>query len=186
MTDSEYIQAVCSGNSNSFKPLVERYQQLVFRTAMGFLHQQEDAEDLTQEVFIKVYQSLHTFTGDAAFSTWLYKITVNHSLNYLRRKKRLEFFSYAEDLFQHLLNKGSEESSPHEKMEQDDYNNEIRNSIDSLTEKQRTAFILSRYEDLPQKEIARIMGISEGAVEQHLQRANKNLQKKLALLVGKK
>lgn len=58
MTDSEYILAVRSGDRPAFKPLVERYQQMVFRTAMGFLHHQEDAEDLTQEIFIRVYQSL--------------------------------------------------------------------------------------------------------------------------------
>lgn len=185
MTDSEYIQAVSQGNSNAFKPLVERYQQLVFRTAMGFLHHQEDAEDLTQEVFIKAYQSIDSYSGDAAFSTWLYRITVNHSLNYLRSKKKQEFFSFAGDLFLQLINKPSEESNPDEQIEESERERQIRAAIDSLSEKQRTAFVLSRYEELPQKEIAGIMNTSEGSVEQHLQRANKNLQKKLAHLVGK-
>lgn len=70
-------------------------------------------------------------------------------------------------------------------MEENERERQIRNAIDSLSDKQRTAFVLSRYDELPQKEIAQIMNISEGAVEQHLQRAKINLQKKLASLVGK-
>jgi len=185
MTDSEFIQAVRSGDSNAFKPLVERYQQLVFRTAMGFLHQQEEAEDLTQDIFIRAWQSIDNYSGDAAFSTWLYKITVNQCLNHLRRKKRQEFFSFAEDLFDQLINKVSEEINPDAQVEENERDQQIKAAIDSLSEKQRTAFVLSRYEELPQKEIAHIMNTSEGAVEQHLQRARKSLQKKLAFLVGK-
>lgn len=139
MTDSEYIQAVRSGDTAAFKPLVERYQQLVFRTAMGFLHHQEEAEDLTQDIFIKVWQSLESFSGESTFSTWIYWITVNHSLNHLRRKKRQDFFSFAEDLFQQLLNKPEEEAIPEDELEARDRH--IRTAIDSLSEKQRTAFV---------------------------------------------
>lgn len=183
MIDSEYIQAVRSGNTAAFKPLVERYQQLVFRTVVGFLHHQEEAEDLTQEIFVKIWQSLDTFSGDSTISTWIYRITVNHSLNYLRQKKRNTLFSFAEELFQQLLNKADEETIPEDELEARD--RQIRAAIDSLSEKQRTAFVLSKYEELSQKEIARIMETSEGSVEQHLQRAKKNLQKKLSHLVGK-
>lgn len=185
MTDSEYIQAVRSGDRPAFKPLVERYQQMVFRTAMGFLHHQEDAEDLTQEIFIRVYQSLDSYSGEAGFSTWLYRITVNHCLNFLRSRKRNSLFSFAEDLPGQLINKASEEVNPDEQLEENERERQIRNAIDSLSDKQRTAFVLSRYDELPQKEIAQIMNISEGAVEQHLQRAKINLQKKLSSLVGK-
>lgn len=185
MTDSGYIQAVCEGDSNSFQPLVERYQQLVFRTAMGFLHHQEDTEDLTQEIFIKAFQSIRNYSGEAAFSTWLYRITVNHCLNHLRSKKRRELLSFAEDIFLQLINKADDNNEPDKLLEEDERDQQIRSAIDSLSTKQRTAFILSKYEDLPQKEIARIMEISEGAVEQHLQRAKQKLQKKLAHLVGK-
>jgi len=183
MTDSDYIQAVRSGDTAAFKPIVERYQQLVFRTAMGFLHHQEEAEDITQDIFIKVWQSLNRFSGESAFSTWIYRITVNHCLNHLRQKKRNDLFSFAEDLFQQLINKPEEEAVAEDEIEERDQH--IRKAIDSLSDKQRTAFVLSRYEELPQKEIARIMNTSEGSVEQHLQRAKKNLQNKLAHLVGK-
>lgn len=184
MTDSEYIQAVRSGNRLAFKPLVERYQQLVFRTSMGFLHHQQDAEDLTQEVFVKVFQTLDSYNGDAGFATWLYRITVNHCLNSIRKRKRREFFSFTEDLFTHTFDKSSDEINPDEQLEKNEREQLIQQAIDSLSEKQRTAFVLSRYDELPQKDIARIMNISEGAVEQHLQRAKTNLQKKLAHLVG--
>lgn len=85
MTDEQLIKEIRSGNLTAFSTLMERYQQQVFRVAMGFLHVKEDAEDLTQEIFIRLYETLHTFHADAAFSTWLYRITVNMSRNQLHR-----------------------------------------------------------------------------------------------------
>ena len=92
MDEYELIQSILSGNQQDFKLLIKKYEANVFRTAIGFLHNKQDAEDITQDVFIKVYQSLSSFNGKAAFSTWLYRITVNSSLNFLRKKKRRGFW----------------------------------------------------------------------------------------------
>lgn len=175
MSDKELIQDIIAGNSSAFKGLMEKYQLQVFRVVVGFLHSKEDAEDVTQEIFVKVYQWLHKFRGDSEFSTWLYRIAVNMSLNYIRRNQKNTLLQSLEDVFYKI----SGDKTPLDELEESERDQRIKKAIDSLPEKQRTAFVLSKYEELPQKRIAAIMNTTEGAVEQLLQRAKTNLQKKL-------
>ena len=97
------------------------------------------------------------------------------------KSKSKGLFHFAEDLLLNIFNKASEDKNPQQQLEQNECNEAIRNAIDALPEKQRTAFVLSKYDDLTQKEIATIMQSTEGSVEQLLQRAKSNLQKKLSL-----
>ena len=173
MDEYELIQSILSGNQQDFKLLIKKYEANVFRTAIGFLHNKQDAEDITQDVFIKVYQSLSSFNGKAAFSTWLYRITVNSSLNFLRKKKRRGFWVALSELIQIPSKDKPGEIALTEKTEKAI----IPQAIDDLPDKQRKAFVLSRYEELPHIQIAEIMKITEGAVEQLLHRAKINLKK---------
>lgn len=185
MTDNESIGLILKGDKDQFRILVERYQQMVFRTCMGFLHNREEAEDLTQDVFIQAYQALARFKGESAFSTWLYRIAVNASLNKIRKSKlKLVFES-----FENLIGSdrtGSEtypviknDEDPEKIIIRQEHSEWLGRALDSLPENQKTAIVLSKYDDLSQKEIAEIMNTSEGAVEALLQRAKKNLRKKL-------
>lgn len=176
MSDKELIQKIIDGDTAAFKGLMEKYQLQVFRVVMGFVHSKEDAEDVTQDVFVKVYQSLPKFRGDSEFSTWLYRVAVNMSINYINRNKKNTLLQSLEEVFYKI----SGDKTPLDELEDSERDQRIRKAIDTLPEKQRTAFILSRYEELPQKRIASIMNTTEGAVEQLLQRAKTNLQKKLA------
>lgn len=176
MSDEQLIQEILSGNTSAFKMLMEKYQLRVFRTVLGFVHSKEDAEDITQDIFMKAYQSLVFFKGESEFTTWLYRITANMSINFVNRNRKNRFLQSLEDIFY----KPSGEKTPLEQLEESERDQRIRKAIDSLPEKQRTAFVLSKYEELPQKTIASVMNISEGAVEQLLQRAKNNLQKKLS------
>ena len=185
MSEQEIIQAIVNGDHSRFEWLVQKYKTMVFRTAIGFVHSKEDAEDLTQDVFVSAFQSISTFQGNSEFSTWLYRIAVNTAINQLNRNKHKAFLQITGDLLRNLFNKESGERNPHQELEKTELDEAIRKAIDSLPEKQRTAFVLSKYDDLPQKEIAAIMQCSEGSVEQLLQRAKTNLQKKLSSLVGK-
>lgn len=185
MSEEQIIQEILEGDSSKFKLLVEKYQSMVFRTSMGFVHNKEDAEDLTQDIFIRAFQSLSSFQGNSEFSTWLYRITVNTSINHLNRIKNRGLLHFAEDILQNIFNRASDDKNPEQQLEQSEHDNVIRKAIDALPEKQRTAFVLSKYDDLPQKEIAAIMQCSEGSVEQLLQRAKSSLQKKLSSIVGK-
>lgn len=168
-----------------FETIVSQYQTMVFRTAMGFVHSKEDAEDVTQDVFLRAYRSWNTFRGDAEISTWLYRITINLSLNFLEQQKRRNLFQMAGDAFNNIFNRENNEKSPHELLEDSELNQVIQDAIDTLPEKQRIAFVLSKYEDMSQREIAIIMETTEGAVEQLLQRAKSNLHKKLSKTIGK-
>lgn len=175
MHEIELIQSVLNGNDRDFELLIKKYQTNVFRTVIGLLHNKEDAEEITQDVFIKVFQSLSTFNGNAAFSTWLYRIAINMSLNYLKKKKRSQFWVGLSELIQLPSNEKQVEVVLSEKSEQ----SIIQSAIDNLPEKQKLAFVLAKYEELPQKQVAEILNISEGAVEQLLIRAKTNLKKRL-------
>lgn len=184
MTEREIINRILSGERNYYQLLVKRYQSMVFRTCLGFIHNKEDADDLTQEVFIQAYQSLKNFKGEASFPTWLYRIAVNASLNKVRRSSRFSFLKRFDTLFG--SGKEADKShpdvyakDPEEILLQSEQADWVQKALDSLPEKQRTAIVLSKYDDLSQKEIAKIMKTSEGAVESLLQRARTNLKEKL-------
>jgi len=173
--DTELIQNVLNGNQRDFERLVEKYQSTVFRIAIGLLHNKEDAEEIVQDVFIKVYKSLSSFDAKAAFSTWLYRVTVNSSLNVLRKKKRQKLWVELSDILQ-LRSK--EKQADVQMVEQSD-NAFIYQAMNELPAMQRVAFILSKYEELPQARVAEILHLSTGAVEQLIYRAKNNLQQKL-------
>lgn len=185
MFDSEIISLILKGNRDKYQILVEKYQPMVFRTCMGFLHNKEDADDLTQDIFIQAYQSLSKFKGDASFSTWIYRIAVNASLNKVRKTSKSFFFQRFEKVF------GGEKSiafeipipdteNPENILIQNEHREWMQKALNSLPENQRTAIVLSKYDDLSQKEIAAIMNTSEGAVEALIQRAKANLREKLS------
>lgn len=185
MNDSEIISLILQGDQQTFRLLVERYQSMVFRTSMGFLHDKDDADDLTQEVFIQAYQSLNKFKGDSAFSTWIYRIAVNASLNRVRKNSRSPILNRLDSLF--VTGKEREISFPAYDTEDPENilirlekSKWIQNAFDSLPENQRTAIVLSKYDDLSQKDISKIMMITEGAVESLIQRAKANLKVKLS------
>jgi RNA polymerase sigma-70 factor (ECF subfamily) len=191
LTDSEIIGHIANGDRNMFRKLVERYQPMVFRTCMGFLHHKDDADDLTQEVFIQTYQTLPAFKGDASFSTWIYRISVNASLNKIRKSQKNQLLQRLESVFGgDTLKEYSfpipDTENPENILIQSEHREWVQRALNSLPENQRTAIVLSKYDDLPQKEIAAIMNLTEGAVEALLQRAKANLREKLSALQKKK
>jgi RNA polymerase sigma-70 factor (ECF subfamily) len=149
---------------------------------MGFVHDKEEAEDLTQEIFLNVWKSLPKFRGDSSFSTWLHRIAVNACLNNKRKNTgnlltRLSSFLGKENTLQEHLTLNEE--SPEDILIREENRAWLKKALDSLPENQHTAIVLSKYEDLSQKEIAGILNITEGAVEALIQRAKKNLREKL-------
>lgn len=191
MTESEIIGLILDGKRDMFRVLVEKYQSMVFRTCMGYLHNSEDAQDLTQEVFILAYQSLKKFKGDSSFSTWIYRITVNASLNRVRSNKRNPVL-FRLDMFFGTSGKADiqfpfpDSEDPQSLLIDHENNKFVQAALDSLPENQRTAIVLSKYDDLSQKEIAVIMETTEGAVEALIQRAKSNLRNKLSQSVKNK
>ena len=187
MTEQEIIQSILNGNTENFRLIAEAYQSKIFRVCMGFVHQKEEAEDLTQDILVSIYQNLNSYKGNSKFSTWMYRIAVNASLRHLERKKRRGFFERIEQLLtgeksSHEINIHSHTETPESILTSKERSEMVHRAIDSLSENQRIAFTLSKFDDLPQQQIASIMNSTEGAVEALLQRAKANLQKKLITL----
>ena len=156
---------------------------MVYNVVLSFLQNTEDAEDITQEVFIEVYRSINKFKGNSSISTWIYRISVNKSLDFLRKKKRKKRFGIISSLFTNE-DKNKEIiqiahfEHPGVLIEQKENAKLLFRLIDDLKDKQKTAFILFHIEDLNQKQIAEIMGISSKAVELLIRRAKIKLKEK--------
>ena len=182
--DSEFLQGLQSGNEESFRYLVDQYQVKVIRTCKGFVHSQADAEDIAQDVFIEVYESAGKFRGNSELSTWIYRIAVNKSLNFLRSSRRRKVLSLFDNFLSSDGSPAPEPSSgddmlPDNQIHNNEQSRAINAAMATLPQKQRTAFVLNKYEDLSYKEIAEIMATSVSSVESLIFRARVNLQKKL-------
>jgi RNA polymerase sigma-70 factor, ECF subfamily len=184
MISDKLIDLILRGDKDKFRLIVEQYQQMVFQTCMGYVHNKDDADDLTQEVFIQAYQALSGFRKESSISTWLYRIAINASLNKVRKNSKSFLLRHLDEIFR------SEKDEIHGIDIYDDENPEsiiireehrvwVLKALDSLPENQRTAIVLSKYDDLSQREIAEIMKTTEGAVEALIQRAKANLRVKL-------
>ncbi|MGK7371641.1 MAG: RNA polymerase sigma factor [Candidatus Halalkalibacterium sp. M3_1C_030] len=184
MQEPELIQQLKLGNRDAFRNLVEEYKDRVYNTCLGFLRNPQDAEDMAQEVFMKVYESIGDFREDAALSTWIYRIAVTKSLELIRKRKRKKRFGF----FQALLNTEDDPKDiadtaffPHPGIvaENKERAEILMKAIESLPDQQRVAFTLHKLEELSYKEIAGVMDTSLSAVESLMHRAKKNLQKEL-------
>jgi RNA polymerase sigma-70 factor (ECF subfamily) len=184
MSETEIIQSILSGNRNVYAHLIEKYQAMVFRTCMGFAHNKDDADDLTQEVFVNAYQALPKFKRESAFSTWLYRIAVNISLNHVRNSTKWNIFQRMDGIRssekrKENINIAIDFTNPEQILIEEEHRTFVKKMLGSLPKNQRTALVLSKYDELSQKEIAEIMNTTEGAVEALIQRAKANLRKKL-------
>ncbi|MEI6062501.1 MAG: RNA polymerase sigma factor [Bacteroidota bacterium] len=183
MTDQELITGIVNHDKPVIQFLVNRYHKQVITTAYHFLHDMDDAEDLAQDVCIEILESVSQFKRTSSLSTWIYRITVNKSLNFVRKNKRKQLVRQFETFF-HMADGNAGLIIPEPSANDNSYDNKERkqildNAINSLPENQKTAFILSKYEELSYKEITEIMNLSLASVESLLQRAKQNLQKKL-------
>ncbi len=182
--ESDLIDDMRSGVPEAFRFLVEKYEEKVIRTGRGFVHSDADAEDIAQEVFIEVYQSVKKFRNESGLSTWIYRIAVNKSINFLRsatRRKIVSFFDYTDSGKPVIQNEpvASSDYSPDGDLTKSEQAAAVKRAIDGLPGKQRTAFVLSKYDDFNYQEIAEIMGTTVSSVESLLFRAKQNLQKRL-------
>ena len=163
-----------------FKTIVYEWQDMVYNTVIGILQNAHDAEDVSQEVFIRVYESLNTFKGESKFSTWIYRIAISKSLDHLRRKKRKKRFAFIESLFgknEELINDPPDFFHPGVALENKENAAILFKAIATLPQNQNTAFILNKVEGLSYREISEVMNTSEAAVDSLLHRAKTNLKK---------
>ena len=183
MSDQELIAGILNRDKTAIQQLVSQYHKQVIKTAYYFLKSMDDAEDLAQDVCIEIMESANRFKGESTFSTWIYRITVNKSLNFIRKRKRHYLVEQFETLFWNSSSgnpAGMAEPSENDKgMEEKEKKTLIDNAVSRLPDNQKTAFILSKYDELSYKQIAEVMNVSLASVESLLQRAKQNLQKRL-------
>ena len=180
MDERILVEQLKQGDETAFKTIVEKWQQLVYNTALGIVQNAEDAEDITQDVFVKVFDSINSFKGESLFSTWLYRITTSKALDHLRKKKTKKRFGF----MQSILGQGQQEvieipdfNHPGIKLDNKEKAGFLFKAIKQLPENQKIAFTLHKVEGLSYKEISEVMNNTIPAVESLLHRAKSNLRK---------
>jgi RNA polymerase sigma-70 factor, ECF subfamily len=182
LSDKELLDRIRNKDQDAFKHLVGNYNSLVLNTCNSFLHNFEDAQDISQEVFIEVYKSIEKFRGESKISTWLYRISVNKSLNHIRKNKRNSIFQSIESIVwsqKNNIDNLSEIGESENDSETNKRSKILYKAINSLPQNQRIAFTLSKLESMKYKKISEVMNVSISSVESLMFRAKKNLQKKL-------
>jgi len=180
LNDQELILSLQKGDPLAFKQLVETWQNRVFNTVLGIVQDVQEAEDVAQEVFIQVYQSVAGFRGEAKLSTWLYRISVTKALDAERKKKSKKRIANLKT----WIGLGEKEEAIHFHHPGIELDNKERAAIlfsamQKLPENQRIAFTLIKIEGLRYEAVADIMNITVKAVEALMHRAKANLRKKL-------
>lgn len=181
MGELEIIEGIKNGDQKLFRLIVKEYQEFLLNICYHFVHNEDDAKDLTQDVFLEVYKSIHAFRGDAKFKTWLYRIAVNKSLNFIQRKKIRKLFVDMDSLFRtgKIDTCNNHSFNADKTIHDNERSRYLYQAIDYLSQNQRIAFSLHHLDGMPYSQIADIMNISISSVESLIHRAKSNLQKRL-------
>jgi RNA polymerase sigma-70 factor (ECF subfamily) len=184
LREEDLIQSLRNGDELAFKSIMDLYANMVYNTSLSIIQDTNDAQDITQEVFIEVFHSIKKFEQKSSLKTWIYRITVTKSLDEIKRKKSKKRGS----LFTRVFKNKDERSMPdvphfHHpgvELEQKEMGAVLFMAMKKLPPKQQTAFALHKVEDLSYKEIADVMQLSLSSVESLIFRAKQNLQQYLA------
>lgn len=177
LPDQHYIEQVLSGDTRAYSILIERYKHMVFTLSMQMVRNREDAEEISQDTFIKAYKALKTFRGQAAFSTWLYRIAYRNSLDFLKSSQRKMASREVSLEGDYPLAFGSIEANG---FEEDGQATLVKGAMEKLTEEDQVILTLYYYEELSLKEIAGIIGISINTAKVRLFRSRERLAKLLS------
>ena len=182
--DRQLIKRIKQGHKQAFRELVETYKKPLYYYCFRLCRNHADAEDLSQEVFIKVFQKIEQFREEAKIQTWIYRIASNAFIDKKRRKvfmiNESESFNEDEQINTAVMQSQEIETSPDRQTESSITQKHIDHAMERLSEKEKTAFILKHYEGLAIKEIAAIFKTSDGTVKSHLFRAIQKLQSALS------
>jgi RNA polymerase sigma factor (sigma-70 family) len=176
------IENLRRGDQSAFREIVEATKDMVYNTALGILQNTEDAEDITQEVFVQAYESIDKFKGESKLSTWLYRITVTKSIDQIRKKKRKKRFGFLQSMFGNddlVVHEPPDFNHPGVLLDKKEDATLLFKSVEKLPENQKTAFVLNKMEGLSYQEVSEVMDTTVSSVESLLHRAKTNLKKML-------
>jgi RNA polymerase sigma factor (sigma-70 family) len=178
MDDNELIKLILNGNMNAFTFLVNRYRKLVVHITGRLIQRQEEIEDVSQDVFLKVYKNLKKYRGESKLSTWIATIAYNSAINHLRKYKKVDDSNPDDSTgLRHLIDSKTKD------YETIDMHRHIRNQIERLPVQYRTVITLYHLEEFSYREIEQITGMAEGTVKNYLFRAKAILKEKLKFVV---
>ena len=175
-TETILVSDLQAGDMTALAILVDQYQHLVYRLAMQITKNLDDANDVLQDTFLKVYDSIHSFRQDSAFETWLYRIVVNLSIDAVNRRSRRReslFSTVGETAIQQEIDPRQDPTREAEKKELQEW---VTQAVNSLSLNHRTVVILHELQGLSHPQIADILGCSEGTVRSRLHYARKKLR----------
>ena len=178
MEEKDLIKKLKLKDEDAFKILVEKFKGSVFNTCLSIIQNVDDADDLTQDVFIQIYKSIKNFKEKSSISTWIYRITISKAYEYIRYKKRKKRFSILTNLFRE---DGSSIDLPDFEhpgviLEKKESSKFLFNAIEKLNYDQKTAYILKNIQGMPYSKISQIMEKSVSSIESLIFRAKKNLK----------
>lgn len=185
-TDRALILAAQSGDTSAFRKLVERHQRRAFAIALGMLHDEQDARDLVQEAFLRVYRGLDRFQGDSTFFTWFYRIVTNLSIDFMRKPGRHDTehddgrtqMDPADEADSPFLSR-IEGSEPLEAMHRHQLGARLQAALDSLPPYHRGVILMREVEGMSYEEMAQAMNVSKGTIMSRLFHARQKLQRTL-------
>ena len=170
--DEYYINQTLSGNVNAFAILVERYKNMVYTLSIKIVKNKEEAEEISQDAFVKAFKNLKNFKGDSKFSTWVYKIAYYASLDSIKRNKR---FSNTENIDDLKIGNLSDIQGALEYLQEKERKKVIGDALLKLNEDERTILTLFYFEELSIKEIVEVVNLSEDNIKVKLYRSRKKL-----------
>ena len=163
-SDAELVNEFRQGRETSFDAIVRRYQDRIFRFLVHMVGDGDEAADLAQETFVKAYKSLHRFRGRSSLYTWLYRIALNTSLNYMRKKKLRNRWTLGFDVETSTENRALHHRDPESELVMKQQLAVVQAAIKDLPPRQRSIFVMRHFDDLSHGAIAEVVGTSEGAV----------------------
>ena len=187
-SDRDLVVRARARDMAAYDELIRRYQRKIYQLVYNMTSNREDAEDLTQDVFVKAYSALEHFKGDSSFYTWVYRIAVNRTINYLKKRRRnaalsLDDMDQAVERDPDYVELRSRES-PVRDATLSELQKKLNEALQTLSEKHRTVVVLHDIQGIQHDEIGRMLGCSEGTVRSRLFYARQELQKQLTEFVS--
>lgn len=177
--DTDLVSRAAGGDAAAFQSLVERHRGLVYRVAYQFAGNHHDAEDIAQEVFIKVFRSLDRFRQDAQLTSWMYRIAMNACIDHRRRHRSAAAAPFGEEAEHRMLNTPEETPGPEERAYAGELGEVLEWEIGRLPKGQRVVFVMRHHQGMKLCEIADALGLAEGTVKRQLHAAVHRLRQAL-------
>ena len=178
--DAELIARAAGGDASAFQALVERHRSMVYRVAYQFAGNHHDAEDIAQEVFIKIYRSLDRFRQDAQLTSWMYRIAMNACIDHSRRHRSATAAPFGEEAEQKMLNTPEDRPGPEDRAYAGELGQVLEQEIGRLPNGQRIVFVMRHHQGMKLCEIAEALGLAEGTVKRQLHAAVHRLRQALS------